>query len=118
MFDTAFSCSHPWGIGLSGDQMTVGLPALGGEPALALLLGAINTHLRRNTVPLEHERKRLMGLSLGLHRIKARPTILGTVDLGTLVAALGLDARKHCVRKHVVGQAVIPQHAVISRESP
>jgi len=70
MLDTAFSCIHPWGIRLSGDQMTVSLFALGSKPALALLLGAVNTDLGRDTIPLEHERKRLVGLSLGLHGIE------------------------------------------------
>ena len=38
-----------------------------------------------------------MGFRLGLHGVKPRPPILGTVDLGVLVAALEVHARNERV---------------------
>ena len=46
------------------------------------------------------------------------PTIGCCKDLSKFVAALGCGTIKQCVSKHGVGQSIVPQHAVIGRESP
>ena len=45
------------------------------------------------------------------------PTIGCRKHLRKFVAALGRGTSKQCVSKHGVGQSVVPQHAVIGRES-
>ena len=58
------------------------------------------------------------GVTFLCHGYGKGPTIGCRKHLRKFVAALGRSTSKQCVSKHGVGKSVVPQHAVIGRESP
>ena len=71
MLDASLRGVHPRGIRLCVGEVAVCLPALLAEHAQALLLGVVNTDLRRNSVSLEHQGQRLVGVRLLFHRVES-----------------------------------------------
>ena len=62
--------------------------------------------------------KRKGGITFLCHGYGTGSTVGCHKHLQKFVAALGRGTSKQCVGKHGVGQSVVPQHAVIGRESP
>ena len=58
------------------------------------------------------------GVNFLCHGYGTGPTVGCRKHLRKFVAALGCGTSKQCVGKHGVGKSVVPQHAVISQESP
>ena len=58
------------------------------------------------------------GVTFLCHGYGTGPTIGCRKHMHKFVAALGCGTSKQCVSEHGVGQSVVPQHAVIGRQSP
>ena len=58
------------------------------------------------------------GVTFLCHGYGTGPTIGCRKHLRKFVATLRRGTSNQCVSKHGVGQSVVPQHAVIGRESP
>ena len=98
--------------------MTICLATLPSVVPLNLFLGVVRNYLGRDSITLEQQGECLVGLALTLHGIHPGPGVGGTVGLRVLVAHLGLDARHQRVSEHVMGQAVIAEHAIIGGKPP
>ena len=62
MLDASFGGVHPWGVGLSVDEVALGLLALLGKNPQALLLGVVNADFWWYSIPLKHKGQRLVSV--------------------------------------------------------
>ena len=83
-----------------------------------MLPGSIHDHVRWNSFMYEQTVNGKGGVTFICHGYGTGPTIGCRKHLRKFVAALGRGTNKQFFSKHGVGQSVVPQHAVIGRESP